>query len=121
MEEVLMRLNGWFSAVLRFLLVELQSGWKWLVSSASIHFLCYILSLLQCHCSVIYFAYMRIWSSSPYIPTGMGMLWLEYVIAIIVNVEWNTFVESVTIRYLAYFGTAAPKYGVFIVFRQTFY
>jgi hypothetical protein len=46
------------------------------------------------------------------------MHWLEYVIGIVGQVEWNTFVLSVTISYLAYFGTAAPKYGVCCIFIQ---
>jgi hypothetical protein len=41
---------------------------------------------------------------------GIGIHWLEYVIGIVGKVEWNTFILSVTIRHLAYFGTAAPKY-----------
>jgi hypothetical protein len=48
----------------------------------------------------------------------MGMHWLECVIGIAAKVEWNTFVLSVTISHLACFGKAAPKYGVFCVFRQ---
>jgi hypothetical protein len=50
----------------------------------------------------------------------MGMHWLEYVIGIVGKVEWNTFILSVTISHLAYFGTAAPKYRVFYVFKQIF-
>jgi hypothetical protein len=46
------------------------------------------------------------------------MHWLECVIGIVGKVEWNTFVVSVTIRYLAYFETAGPKYGVFCVLKQ---
>jgi hypothetical protein len=42
----------------------------------------------------------------------------ECVTGIVGKVEWNTFVLSVTISYLAYFGTAALKYGVFCVLRQ---
>jgi hypothetical protein len=96
-------LNGRCSAVLlRFpLVVELRSGWKRLVGSVSIRCLCRVLSLLQCHCVVIYFAYMRLWSSSHYILVEMGMQWLEYGIGIVVKVEWNTSVASVTIIYLA--------------------
>jgi hypothetical protein len=36
--------------------------------------------------------YMALWSSSHYILVGMGMHWLECVIAIVEKVEWNTFV-----------------------------
>jgi hypothetical protein len=89
---------------------------KWLVGSASIRFLCRVLSLLQCHCLVIYFAYKRFWSSSHYILVTMGMDWLVYVIGIVGKRKCNTCVESVTISYLPYFGTAAPKHGVFFVF-----
>jgi hypothetical protein len=48
------------------------------------------------------------------------MRWLECVIVIVGNVEWNTSVLSVTISHLPYFVTAAPKYGVFCVFNQIF-
>jgi hypothetical protein len=48
----------------------------------------------------------------------MVMHWLEYLTEIAGKVEWNTFVLSVTISHLEYFGTAAPKYGVFCVFKQ---
>jgi hypothetical protein len=48
----------------------------------------------------------------------MGMHWLECAIGMVGNVEQNTFVKTVTISYLAYFGRAAPKYGVFCVFSQ---
>jgi hypothetical protein len=51
----------------------------------------------------------------------MGMLWLEYLIGTVGKVELDTFVLSVTLSHLAYFGTAAPKYGVFCVFRQVSY
>jgi hypothetical protein len=47
----------------------------------------------------------------------MGIHWLEYVLGIDGKVGWNIFL-SVTICHLAYFGTVAPKYGVFCVFRQ---
>jgi hypothetical protein len=48
----------------------------------------------------------------------MRMYWLECITAIVGKVQWNTFVLSATINHLAYFGTAAPKYGVFCVFNQ---
>jgi hypothetical protein len=61
------------------------------------------------------------WSSFRYILVGMGMHWLEYIIGIAGNVAWNTFVFSVTITHLAYFRTAAPKYGVLCVFEISIY
>jgi hypothetical protein len=48
----------------------------------------------------------------------MGMRWLQYVIGISGKVELNTYVLSVMISHLAYFGTAAPKYEVFCFFKQ---
>jgi hypothetical protein len=48
----------------------------------------------------------------------MAMHWLECVIAIAGKFDRNTSVESVTIIHLAYFATAATKYGVSCVFRQ---
>jgi hypothetical protein len=48
----------------------------------------------------------------------MGIHWLEYVIGVAGKVEWNTFVLSVVISFLAYFGTVAPKYGIFCVLKQ---
>jgi hypothetical protein len=45
--------------------------------------------------------------------------WLEYAIEIVGKVEWNTFGLSLTISYLANFGTVSPKYGVFCVLKQT--
>jgi hypothetical protein len=48
----------------------------------------------------------------------MGIHWHDCVIRNVRKVEWNTFVLSVTISHLAYFGTATPKYGVFCVFNQ---
>jgi hypothetical protein len=61
---------------------------------------------------------MRLLLSSCYILVGIGLHWLEYVIGIVVKVQWNTFVSSVTISRLAYFRTVAPKYEVFCVFKQ---
>jgi hypothetical protein len=112
-------LNDWFSAAFLCspLLGQLRSGSKWLVRLASIRFLCCVSPLLQCHFLGIYFAYMTLSSSSRYILVRMEMQWLECVIAIVGNMEWNTFVLSVTINHLAYFGTAAAKYGVFCVLR----
>jgi hypothetical protein len=75
--------------------------------------------LLLCSCLVIHLAYTRLWFSSRYILVGMGIQWLEYVIGIVGKVARNTSVLSVTTSHLAYFGTAAPKYGVFCVFKQT--
>jgi hypothetical protein len=42
----------------------------------------------------------------------------SYIIGIVGKVDWNTFVESVTISYLACVGTVAPNYGVVCIFRQ---
>jgi hypothetical protein len=84
-------------------------------SQYSLSLLCF--SLLQCHCLVIYFTCLRLWSSSRYILVGIKKHCLKYVSVIVVKVQWNTFVESVTISYLPYFGTEAPKYGAYCVFR----
>jgi hypothetical protein len=46
------------------------------------------------------------------------MQWSEYVIWNAAKVEWNTFVLSVTISHLAYFGALTPNCGVFCVFKQ---
>jgi hypothetical protein len=48
----------------------------------------------------------------------MGMHWLEYVIGVVGKFEGNTFVLSVTISHLSYFGTATPKEGVLFVSKQ---
>jgi hypothetical protein len=50
----------------------------------------------------------------------MGMHWLEYIIGIVGDIEWNTLVLSVTTSHLAYFGIAAP-YGVFCVSIKYFF
>jgi hypothetical protein len=69
---------------------------------------------------VIYFTYVTLSSSSRYILVQMGMHWLECVIAIVGKVQWNTFVLSVTISHVAYFGTAALKYRVFCILNQIY-
>jgi hypothetical protein len=104
LEEVLACFNGWFSSALLSspLLVELQSGRKWPLGYASIRFLYCVFPLLQCHSLGIYFAYMTLRSNCHYIPVGMGMHWLECVIGIDGNVQWNTSVLSETISYLAF-------------------
>jgi hypothetical protein len=47
LKKVLPCLYDWFSAALRCSppLVELRSGWKWPVSSASIRFLCFFVTV----------------------------------------------------------------------------
>jgi hypothetical protein len=46
------------------------------------------------------------------------MHWLECLNGIDGKDEFNTFLLSVTRSLLAYFGTAASKYGVFCVLKQ---
>jgi hypothetical protein len=84
------------------------------VQPVFIRFLCCVLPLLQCHCSVMYFCYMKLRSSSRYIPVGMGRHWLECVIGIVEKVKWNTFVLSVTIKSLGISWNSSSKVWSFL-------
>jgi hypothetical protein len=94
-EEVSACFNGWFFAVLRFPLVDLRSGWKWTVGSASFRFLYCVLCFIMPLFVDLHLLYDTMVQFS-LLSDRMGTHWLEYVIGIAGKVEWNTCVLSVT-------------------------